>query len=83
MGGSSLADTLGILVRGTGHRVQQMDEFSITRPEPAMPARDSGGQRAPRRDPNDRARPRKTPESPAAPELPSEDENPHQFDELA
>lgn len=62
-----------------------MDEFSITRPEPAMPARDSGGQRGPARDPKERPRPPKPPDSPLpeTPELPPEDENPHQFDELA
>jgi len=62
-----------------------MDEFSITRPEPAMPARDSGGQRAPARDPKERPRPPKLPDSPAPEDhqLPPEDENPHQFDELA
>lgn len=62
-----------------------MDEFSITRPEPATPAGDGGGQRFPRGEAKERRRPRETPEPPASEheEHETSDEDSHQLDELA
>jgi len=62
-----------------------MDDFSITRPEPATPARDSGGQPSPRGEAKERRRPRETPDPavPEKPETPPDDEVSHQIDELA
>jgi hypothetical protein len=62
-----------------------MDDFSITRPEPATPTRDSGGQ-APRGDAKERRRPPRETSEPVAsekPETPGDDETSHQIDELA
>jgi hypothetical protein len=62
-----------------------MDDFSITRPEPATPARDSGGRNLPRGEAKERRRPREAPEpvAPEKPETPGDDETSHQIDELA
>jgi len=62
-----------------------MDEFSITRPEPATPTRDSGGHASPGRETKERRRPAKAPEpaNPDTPEPPGDDEVSHQVDELA
>ena len=67
------------------HRQPVMDDFSITRPEPLTPARDSGGSGSPRGDAKERRRPRETPEvvSPEKPETLGDDETSHQLDELA
>jgi len=62
-----------------------MDEFSITRPEPATPTRDNGPHGSPRGEAKERRRPREAPE-PVAPENPEplgDDETSHQLDELA
>ena len=61
-----------------------MDEFSITRPEPATPTRDSARQELPR-DLRKRRPPREKPEPriPEAPEAPGEEDTSHQVDELA
>jgi len=61
-----------------------MDEFSITRPEPATPARDVGRQDSARGDARRRRPPREMPE-PAIPEPPvsGDDDVSHQVDELA
>jgi hypothetical protein len=60
-----------------------MDEFSITRPEPAIPATDSARQE-PRGDLSRRRPPRGTPERvPEPPEAPGEEDTSHQVDELA
>jgi len=62
-----------------------MDEFSITRPEPATPTRDSGHQRSASRDTGERPKPPKTPEQIPAErvDIPGDDEGSHQVDELA
>ena len=62
-----------------------MDEFSITRPEPATPASDTGGRGAARGDAKERRRPRHTPEpeTPEGHEPPADDDDSHQVDELA
>jgi hypothetical protein len=62
-----------------------MDEFSITRSEPATPARDNARQDFSRGDIKKRRPPRELPEPrmPEAPEAPGEDDTSHQVDELA
>lgn len=62
-----------------------MDEFSITRPEPATPTRDSGGHASPGREAKERRRPTKAPESPVpdVPEPLEDEDDSHQVDELA
>jgi hypothetical protein len=62
-----------------------MDEFSITRPEPATPARDNARHELPRGDVKKRRSPRETPEPqiPEPPEAPGEEDTSHQVDELA
>lgn len=62
-----------------------MDDFSITRPEPATPARDSGGHGSPRGEAKEQRRPREVPEpvAPEKPETPGDDDTSHQVDELA
>jgi hypothetical protein len=62
-----------------------MDEFSITRPEPAPPTGDSGEQRSPRGEVKPRRPAREKPPEPATEDadLPSDDETSHQLDELA
>ena len=62
-----------------------MDEFSITRPEPAPPTSDSGGQRSPRGETKPRRPTRQTPQEPATEgtDSPSDDDASHQVDELA
>ena len=62
-----------------------MDEFSITRPEPAIPATDSARKDLARGDVGKRRPPRETPEPriPEPPESPGEEDSSHQVDELA
>lgn len=68
-----------------GFTVAIMDEFSITRPEPATPTRDSGHQRSASRDARERPKSPKTSEQIPAERVdtPGEDETSHQVDELA
>jgi hypothetical protein len=62
-----------------------MDEFSITRPEPATPATDSARRDLPRGEVKKRRPPREIPEPRILepPDAPGEEDNSHQVDELA
>jgi hypothetical protein len=61
-----------------------MDDFSITRPEAITPAGNTGGHGSPGNDARQR-RPRPAPEpvTPEPAEVPTDEDNTHQIDELA
>ena len=62
-----------------------MDDFSITRPEAITPAGNAGGHGASGNDARQQRRPRLAPEpvTPEPAEVPPEEDNTHQIDELA